>query len=363
MFTARITRAHSLPDLEKFLTEVAILRVSPIKIEVPENFGSQFFKESWMIGLLATAARSTKRRERLTIEHSGNTKQAGPELHFKSPFGLARVVYGAQGGTPSSTASLIATKGLVVFGGTQLFTIFAVDPEAPIPVVLGRNGRDEFLDEFRRLKRKRLETGQPTGLSTKYPLSDRLVSELALELFQNTLQHGRFSSTNEELPGLRYLSLARHIGNQRDSLVARAAGFRELQQYLVRVVPEKGTFAFLEIVIGDAGIGLVDRFLSTRRDMKVIANSPITRLGVINRIIKDRLSSKGSDFGAGSGISNALSAIAKLEGFISLRSGSDWLCRDYSGPGKADDLLLRLVSTDDLAPMTGTHYNILLPLK
>lgn len=381
----QITRTQSLKSIEEQLHSLNQSAAANVVFKIPKNLGPTFFKLTWAVAAMATAYRHVSVR-RGSVAVSSWTKSEDTGEHSKaqfkvlerhnSPLDLAQSTYAT---TPHDALSpshprtedttLAEHTGLVVFEGeNQVLAIYAIDPDAPIPIALGTSrARDQFLNEFRRVKRKYLDVGNAAHFSKRHPHYDRLISELILELFHNTLEHGRLSADdNTVLRGLRYVHLSRHIGHTRESFVGRAAEFPELQTYLNSVVPERGTFSLLEIAISDAGIGIVDRFLSTRRDLNILANTPENRLDVINRIIRERLSSKMDNSGAGAGILNALTAIADLQGFISLRSGNEWAFRDYSAinANRTPEYIFRFVSLSrDLARISGTHYNILVPLS
>ena len=163
---------------------------------------------------------------------------------------------------------------------------------------------------------------------------------------------------NSIVRGLRYVRLKKHIATNRADFLHRAEGYPELQAYLSTRVPAQGSFKFYEIAIGDQGLGIIGRFLSTRPDF----NNPTTsseRASLVNQIIDQALSSKRGRSGAGYGLRNALRAVRELDGFLSLRTDALWL---HWSPSASEALRLTPVSgMSELAHVQGTHFSMLFP--
>jgi hypothetical protein len=102
---------------------------------------------------------------------------------------------------------------------------------------------------------------------------------------------------------------------------------------------------------------------SSGRAQQLCKADPLTQM---NQILTTNLSSKLIP-GAGLGLPLALSALASLRAFASLRSDNLWLYRDFSvdppegSSSEAATLSLRVVPTErPLARMAGTHFSVLI---
>lgn len=382
MASVPINAALSLKSLEESLAYVTDSREEQTVIRVPTDVGTQFFKETWVIAILGTFFQHPNvsivdwhaplRRPRPT---SGEPQESKARTPSESLIEFAMQLYSSSTarGTEDALMSAEFAEALLLQGGLlekksvgHSLSICAVDPEIPIPTALPLGQLPStFTQEFQAKKRKYLEVGKSAGFSQRHPKTDELLSQFVYELYHNTLHHGRFGRSNTTIPGIRYVHLKRHIGHRKDKLLSDAQDFPELSGYLENTAPKKGTFTFLEIAISDRGIGLVDRFLLTRPDLSpgYVTQTQKTRLGVINRIIKERLSSKTNQPGAGDGLSNAMSAVARLKGFISVRSGTEWAHKDYSKCADGDYALETVSIPHPLARVAGTHYNVLIPFS
>ena len=156
-----------------------------------------------------------------------------------------------------------------------------------------------------------------------------------------------------------------HIEHRKEQFIDRqAASFPELQAYLARTLRERDTFKLYEVAISDNGLGIIDRFLTTKPEFMSHQETIQARAELVNKIILEALSSKQTQAGAGHGLQKALKAVDKLQGFVSLRTDRLWLYRSpVDGSASAHDRPLLPVSVqNEYAPVAGTHFNMLFPM-
>lgn len=242
-------------------------------------------------------------------------------------------------------------------------TYVAVDPEFSVPIELDtgtRGGREKFdrqiasaLKQFGRAGRGLFNVGED---AREYEDS---IHEAVYEIFQNTYEHGRFSVDGGPRRGMRYLRFHTHIEYGPGQLAQRSEPFAALSRYFSRRSRQKGSKRFFEVSIGDEGMGIVAHYL--RAVGEEFDETRHARL--LDRILTESLSSKRVT-GAGLGLPNAMTALAKLEAFVTLRSGREWLYRDFSELRESNEptAFERVPTPEPLACTVGTQFTILCDL-
>ena len=210
---------------------------------------------------------------------------------------------------------------------------------------------------------QRMIKGYESGRQSK-PL-DRTEAENQLigfiyETFQNTVEHGRYSASNELMPGLRYLRLHVYVNNDVSGLVKRAGTFPELVRFLQRPRDRRSDTRFLELAVCDAGQGITSHYLNSIGKCEC---SPEERLDTLQKLVFGRFSSKKHMSGVGLGLPNAISALRKLNAFVSLRTEEFWLYGDFdeaASCGTGHQTLAPVRQSARCAPLSGTQFNVLI---
>ncbi len=371
-----INKDTTLVDIERKLASLQAKQ--PVSIRIGRNQYKKFFKESWLVSLIANAA---VKSGHLTIHDWKNADLKDMKEHFASHLVGILAAYMAEilesntekkvtiGVNEILEQIIYKNRGVVEENdgaSSKSFSFLSVDSEddslsVSRPLVLSASDRNEFVEKFLRIKRERID--KVFGLSNQMSLFDRSyererdLGELIYELYENTHQHGRYDQQNKLIKGIRSFNLKRHIG-AKDALLQQADSFTQLKGYLESF--DKNEIKFYEVSISDNGLGILHRFLSSRPDYKqsdLLSGSPIEQL---NAIIDRSLSSKLYP-GAGKGIRTALSIISELKGFLTLRTNNCWIYYDGKS-GNNDHKLLSVNNDNTIADIRGTYYNILLPV-
>ena len=380
----RILKGSTLLDIEEFTQTLLDSKAPELTVWLPRRLGSQLFKESRVVTLLATAASLGRLVVKDWIQKQvWDSRQA--EVRFETAIeGLASVAYAHRiSNATGENVDLSLTRlsqavienGGIVEGpighiaevsSAKSFTICALDDQAPEPLVLGGiHSKEKFVKEFIELRDKYLEQAFGTGSSTSSQGStDRALAGFIFELFQNSFEHGRLDENGQIIKGLRYVRLKKHIHYNQNDFLKRAEGFPELQNYISCIGATCKKPIFYEISISDHGMGLIRRFLHTRTEFSLREETPEARVELINRIIDKALSSKVNHPGAGFGLRRAIKAVRDLRGFISLRTNSVWLYKEFGQqPSNESDSSLLPVQSRELPSIAGTHFNMLFPLN
>lgn len=252
-------------------------------------------------------------------------------------------------------AGLVQTKG-----GGQI--LLEADPDFPIaPVLRAITPMASEPSEHRRMftqlvlnLRKRVEIGALRRLID--PVSEGpggAVGRFLFELHENGLEHGSRDGGGRKIPGTRMLRIRKHIANRADELASRHGGLVELGEYLERL----GTTALVEASISDFGLGVVDGFLASSQGSN---HRHRDRRELLESLLFERLSSKGTDPASGLGIQRALRAASQMQAFVSIRTAEFWLAASFIDGGRA----LRMLDVgpgDRRASVRGTHWQILWP--
>jgi hypothetical protein len=241
-------------------------------------------------------------------------------------------------------------------------TFFAVDPEYAVPPGMTMSdGKLQGL--YQEVKEIYRQFGSSFDQTTARHRTSLKLYEALYEIFQNSFDHGRRFQNGAPRIGVRFIRFYKYFGSSNQDLARRAVGFEPLRQYLER--RESKHFKFLEVTVGDAGPGILSHFSKSAHAQQLGKADAMTRM---NQILTTNLSSKLIP-GAGLGLPLALSALASLRAFASLRSDNLWLYRDFSVDpvppeglrNEAGGLSLRVVPTEQpLARMAGTHFSVLI---
>jgi hypothetical protein len=170
------------------------------------------------------------------------------------------------------------------------------------------------------------------------------------ELFMNTYEHARSEK------GLRLVRIKKHLFPTREDAMRRASGIAPLEKYIASqpLTLSNRLFNLIELSVSDFGPGIVDGFLSSAAGE---GHKHRTRDALLHSLLHDQLSRKRGDPNAGRGISDALSAAASLDAFVSLRTNEFWLTIDE---GHHNNAQLSFVP-GNFSMIAGTHWQLLLP--
>jgi len=388
----QISSKLTLHDLDNLLSETYDAD-EEVQLWLPTQLGSQLFKYNRVCYLIA----SLSKKCRLSIVNwSQSTETKNIEPRFQTTLeGLASIYYSRSLVDPqglklhfdqertiwdvNKREGRVETTGL---GVTLSYCCFDEANQVSLPTAFSRINTDRsgFINDFKAARRKYFEQGvastysqriQPTlfdlPLSTDDPTisvsPDDAVASFIFEIFQNGFRHGCRNADGSPIPGLRYVSLRKHIGFDRLEFVRRASGFQDLEEYLATQFPTPGTKSFLEISVADHGMGIIRRFLATRPEYGPVPETNDSKLVLLNRIISQSLSSNTMQSGAGRGLGRALEAVRRLRGFVSLRTDNLWLVYSPENTHTNIDQSFREArNIDNLPDVPGTHFNLLFPM-
>jgi hypothetical protein len=377
--TIKLLKAHTLIQVEEQIREVSQSTAKDLDVWLARDLGPKLFKDTRIVCLLAAAA-SRGMRVRVIdwyTDVAGEFTASTTDRFGTTLEGIASLEYATSIVNSQRTSiddlirhlkrAIIEKEGIKTPEKTsgQALTFCAFDPDEPIPLgFVGFDSKSTFMGKFREYRRNCFEVGSGAGFSDRIPADvDGQLAAFAYEIWQNGLQHGRLDRLNQDIVGMRYLRIQKHVDYNKAAFLERATGFAELQSYLDREIQGTKAFTFYEVTIADNGLGIVERFLATRPEY---GQGKLTRDAVnalINLIIDQALSSKLSHSGAGHGLELAIDAVRKLRGFISVRSGNSWLYQAFHhhAVGREGSQLLNVDCTSALASV-GTQINLLFPL-
>jgi len=190
---------------------------------------------------------------------------------------------------------------------------------------------------------------------------DKHFCELVYELYQNTREHARTDAEGAEIRGIRFFGMKRHIGTEQYFLKS-LDGFDEAKDYIKALNFKGRDLNLWEVSIGDHGIGIVDHYRADHGERQVSLPFPEDEAEMLNHILTKTVSSKRLS-GAGSGLYHALRAIRLLKGFISLRTGAQWVYGTSHSSEPLEESGLKPVKLPKPpARIRGTWYNFLFPL-
>ena len=176
-------------------------------------------------------------------------------------------------------------------------------------------------------------------------------------MFQNTIEHGRFAKDGKIIPGLRYLRIRSYIDNTIERLRDRAAGFPELEAFILR--RDNPRRRFLELSVSDGGQGIVSHYINA---VSTSAKNVEERSALLHQLVGGQASSKDKMPGGGLGLPKAMNALLELKAFISLRTEEFWMYRDFSKPseGKPAELIQPVSAAKQISRLNGTQFNVLI---
>lgn len=246
-------------------------------------------------------------------------------------------------------------------GEGQTRTFIAVDPEYSMPVEfsssLGPRKKFQYLvqDILRGFNYK---LNRDTVSRRKAEID---LHNFIYEVFQNTVEHGRFSKEGKIIPGLRYLRIRTYI-DKTDKLHRRATGFLELEKFISRCSNKHKTLRLMELSVLDGGQGIVSHYVNSGSRATEDFDD---REALLHQLIGGRKSSKDKLSGVGLGLPNAMSALSKLKAFVSLRTEEFWMCRDFNDTyEKGQNEMLQPVSIDhQINRLRGTQFNVLISIS
>ena len=370
-----IEKDNTIRDVEGYFAKLND-DISEVNIKLPRHHRMTLFKDSWITSLIATASRG--RRLNITDWNSVMDQTQIKNRFSNSLIGITSAFMADEISNVRHEKYNIDINEIIehiVFdqngviedsesGKAYVFCSFDSTDEYenfPRPLALTSSTKEEFIRKFLDFKREKIDsTSKSTGqLHFAYPAEWDLPS-LIFELYENTNQHGRYDGSNNIIKGVRAFSIRRHIANNYTNLVEQAEEFEELQKY-IESIGVKRNLRFYEISITDNGMGIVDRLLGTRPELvKGVGFEQMSPADKLNFIISRTLSSKLYP-GSGLGLITALRNLEKMRGFLSLRTGDQWVFFDGNRKSAGQLKLVPIKNTESLSKITGTHYNILIP--
>ncbi|OWV96922.1 hypothetical protein ATY81_27545 [Rhizobium sp. R72] len=259
----------------------------------------------------------------------------------------------------------LLSLGLVDPNSGLVQTLVEFDPEYSVaPSLRGGGGfvsvslldRKRIFEQLVLEFRKRLEVGAIRHGITPVnsgPAGD--IGKFLAELHENAYEHGSRDNTGRAVRGTRTMRIRKYIANNKRLLLDRCGSFGALAQHVDDTFSDNTAApALIEASVSDFGLGIVDGFLSSDVGRSF---QTVDRRTVLEALIYDQLSSKGSDPSAGLGLQKALDAAKKMGAFVSLRTGEFWLTVSFAA--NSQDARLADVSDAPRGMVAGTHWQIL----
>jgi hypothetical protein len=379
-----IPKSHRLSDLERELVEIDHLgRGQDVSFRIARNQGAHFFASSRLAAVLATASQHAS----CVVEdwHSAWGENDLSHVYRSSVGSLAAATYAlsisnSKGDFAPFSGQMVrdavfrhngilephnpADSGLSFIG--KSLTLCAFDPAQEEPLSLAGLVRDkaQFVSEFSAIKRRHFGGDRLSNMEDMFRMDPDLnMAEYIFELYQNGYEHGRYNTDRSGvLPGLRFISVRKHIAANERSLRKYAEGFPELDAYLAENFRNNRALRYYEVGVSDQGLGILRRFLADRPAHASDAGSREARLELLRRILAETLTSKKNAPGAGGGLMKALRAARDLGGFVSLRTDRFWIYAAFAERGDRPLVFDEVDCGRDLAPIAGTHFNAIFPL-
>lgn len=370
-----IEKDNTIRDVERYFAELND-SVTEVNIKLPRHHKMTLFKDSWITSLISNASRG--RQLHITDWNALNDQNQITDRFSNSLIGVTsafmaneisnvrrekyhlniheiieHIVYDQNGVIEDSES-----------GKSWVFCSFdstEEDENYPKPFALTSSTKREFIQKFLDFKKEKIDTAGSMS-SGHLPFSyeeDWDLPSLIFELYENTNQHGKYDANERIIKGVRSFSIRRHVATDYKKLIDQAKEFDELQNF-IEANGLKKNLRFYEISISDNGMGISDRLLATRPELlQGVGFEKMDPSDQLNYIISKTLSSKLYP-GSGLGLTTALRNLVTLKGFMSLRTGSQWVY--FDGRNNSSTLkLLPIRNTESLSKIKGTHYNILIP--
>ena len=240
----------------------------------------------------------------------------------------------------------------------QTRTFIAIDPDSSVPIDFPSSPRLAW--RFQRLVGNILREFNYNQKSKDVRDVERVLHNFIYEVFQNTIEHGRYSKEGKLIPGLRYLRIRTYIDINIDRLRRRAQGFSELERFLTSHIGHKHpTLRFMELSVSDGGQGIVSHYLNS--DSRLAENNS-DREALLCQLVSGTKSSKNKLSGVGLGLPNAMDALSKLKAFISLRTEEFWMYRDFINQKEIEysNKILPVSTARPVNNLRGTQFNVLI---
>jgi hypothetical protein len=391
----KIQSETNLMDLERLLASAGLLD-GEINVWLARQRKHQFFKDAALSQFFATLGRRSPFR---LVDWHNEWKTDEIIEHFgENLAGLAGCVHAEKVVNLVDAASPLQKEnlrfavnergGLLKRKDAQKPSIrelafLAFDPEEREPLALAGllHQQEEFIRAISDYKRTMLDLSlnEHPDLFGAGPAAQRALAEFVFELYQNGAEHGNRDADNQLLSGMRSLSIRRHNPGSMRDLHGFAEGFPELAAYVKDWTSLNRGTAFYEVSVVDNGLGILGRFVASRREFEGYLRTRNDRLALLQRILltpkpaadmarptpvaytsKDVM---GIERGAGRGLERALAAVARLNGFVSLRTGEFWLYRSFPKSSDLGDIAMHEVGQGPFGNVAGTCFTALFPVN
>lgn len=362
-----ISSSPTVSEIEDKIQEILALPDGvTIDLTLPRNTSGPVLGDVWIVTLLATA--SGRKAPCIVRDSHSEWEGKGKERFLTRLDGLAVLALARAGKCDllntkdqrvpievvDSFASVLTRGGRVERDDAGVSrTYVAIDPEYSVPLDLNTrssHGLQNFRNAISTILR---QFGRPQQ-SLLRGSGENEIYEAVFEIFQNTFEHGR-QTGDDEGTGMRYARFRKHMFNAADDIASRCRDFPQLEAFFRQHKDVNGHEMFLEISIGDEGEGIVAHYQRT----KGLADGDDPAL--LQQLITTNLSSKRLS-GAGHGLPNTMGALQQLGAFVVLRTGTQWLYRDFSTE-QSGAQMLKTVVEKQLARVIGTCFTFILPLQ
>lgn len=389
--------ANALPrSLETFLEEVREQPNQPMRMPILLRFGGSFGGGTHAVQVIASWAVSA---------------QAGPELHLPREFALQEHTRERFASTLPGMAALYFSNsircGEVEFD--RFRALMAVAPRVQAmqdqvfrDTLRGQGAalccfsgaKNEFLrslyslpepgqvrdvSEFRVLLSKMLHTGAAASRALTEGQLDYL-SGLVYQLFLNSDEHGAYSPDGMRMErSVRGISVRHTSVSDIGALMKMASDDAPLKTYLLKLGFQKNTgvgelgsmqkipggpMHLVEISVFDTGPGIGLHWLSQKEGRCSYSDFSLSEeIEAVQTCFQKHATTKASQF-FGQGLSSALTAMKRLNAFMTLRTGRLSLYQDFSRPEAMEfKPKNRFPSSGGVPEISGTGYTICFRVK
>ncbi len=342
---------------------------SPLRLSIASRYEGGILADIWAAILAGTACR----RQATRVIAWGLQADIEPDTAFASTPAFLASLSIAEAISPERGHDVdldgmrrffaLQNKGLVDPQSGVAQTLVEFDPDHSVaPILRGGSGfapvapnmPKKLFEQLVLRFRHRLEIGAlrrghvPTGIG---PAGE--VGRFLGELHENAIEHGSRDARGRRIAGTRFMRIRKHTANHRQHLIERCGSITELARHIELSTPTRGPAALIEASISDFGLGIVDAFATS----PAAGGLALGRRDLLENLIYQRLSSKGSDPSAGLGIQKALEAAHRMQAFVSLRTAEFWLTVSFAQPEA--EPRLRDVDGKCHSAVSGTHWQII----